>query len=154
MNTGPISHDEALQIAKRFIDGHFGNPGDHPRASIPADPSRDDDIRLIAYIDQQRASHSAAPDAALEGGFEWAMVEIFGHRRHAGRAMEVEKFGGKLLRIDVPKYAEDGSCTWTTHCYGGGSIFSYTPTDEATVRRVNAPVKPFTYSLGHEGDDE
>jgi hypothetical protein len=50
-----ISHAEAREIAMRFIDGHFGNKRERPRASIPADPERDDDLRLIAYIEQQHA---------------------------------------------------------------------------------------------------
>ena len=53
--TRTISHDEAQQIAKRFIDGHFNNKGDHPRISIPARPDYDDDLLLLAYIEQQRA---------------------------------------------------------------------------------------------------
>jgi hypothetical protein len=52
-----ISHAEARKIAQRFIDGHFGNPDCvYPTMSIPARDS-DDDIRLMAYIDQQEASH-------------------------------------------------------------------------------------------------
>lgn len=50
-----ITNDEARGIAKRFIDGHFRNNAEHPRISIPADERRDDDIRLLAYIDQQEA---------------------------------------------------------------------------------------------------
>ncbi|RWH31605.1 MAG: hypothetical protein E5X22_22805 [Mesorhizobium sp.] len=41
-------------------------------------------------------------ESNLPEGFEWAIVEIFGHRRHAGRAREEERFGAKMLRIDVP----------------------------------------------------
>ncbi len=36
-----------------------------------------------------------------EPKFEWAIVEIFGHRRHAGRTIEEERFGAKMLRVDV-----------------------------------------------------
>lgn len=85
----------------------------------------------------------------LDEGFEWAIVEIFGHRKHAGKAREEERFGAKMLRIDVPtigliqaegKPAEVGGVeAWTTHWYGGASLFSYTLTDEATVMRINRP---------------
>lgn len=85
-------------------------------------------------------------------GFEWAIVEIFGHRKHAGRAREEERFGAKMLRIDVPtigviqaegKPAEVGGVeSWTTHWYGGASLFSFTLTDEATVMRANRPYVP------------
>jgi hypothetical protein len=53
---GPVSHDEAQEIALRFVDGHFGNDNERPRVSIPANPRRDDDLRLLAYIEQQRAT--------------------------------------------------------------------------------------------------
>jgi hypothetical protein len=51
---GPITDDEAAAILQRFVDGHFGNPGEHPRMSIPARPERDDDLRMLAYINQTR----------------------------------------------------------------------------------------------------
>ena len=95
------------------------------------------------------------PTTADDDAFEWAIVEVFGHRRHAGRVREEEKFGAKLLRIDVPTVAivgidlaaeaGGGSSTstvvtgWTSHWYGGASIFSLTLTDEASVIRINRP---------------
>lgn len=72
----------------------------------------------------------------LDEGWEWAIVEILGHRRHVGKAREEERFGAKMLRIDVPKLGPaEGDVTWSSHFYGGGSIFSYTLTDEKTVMR-------------------
>lgn len=50
-----ITIEEAHGIAKRFIDGHFNNPGEKPRIRIPADPDHDDDLRLRAFIDQHAA---------------------------------------------------------------------------------------------------
>jgi hypothetical protein len=87
--------------------------------------------------------------AKVEDGFEWAIVEIFGHRRHVGRAREEERFGSKMLRIDEPTIQADGSIIWASHYYGGSSIFSFTPTDEATVmryaeRRYATPAIPYT----------
>lgn len=88
---------------------------------------------------------TTAPDATNAAddheadGWEWAVVEIFGHRRHAGRIREEERFGTKMLRIDVPTPAPDGSATWATHWYGGASVFSLTLADEATVLRLNRP---------------
>ncbi|QNH34564.1 hypothetical protein [Aminobacter sp. MDW-2] len=88
--------------------------------------------------------------AAEDDGFEWAMVEIFGHRCHAGRAREEERFGAKMLRIDVPavEWKEiDGefqrvATKWVSRFYGGASIFSFTLTDEETVLRANRPYSP------------
>lgn len=85
-----------------------------------------------------------------DDGWEWAIVEIFGHRRHAGRTREEERFGAKMLRIDIPIVEwsidrdEDGSSRaiitgWKTHFYGGASLFSFSLTDEATAIRANAP---------------
>ena len=59
-DTGPISHSEALQIARRYNASHWRNTGDEmARYTIPADPKRDDDIRLRAYIKQQEAKDKA-----------------------------------------------------------------------------------------------
>lgn len=60
--TGPISHAEAKQIAYRFFNSLFNRGGEKARISIPADFKRDDDIRLIAYIEQQQ--NLAASDVA------------------------------------------------------------------------------------------
>jgi len=61
---GPVSHEEANTIALKFINQHFKNPDkERPRTSIPADPTRDDDLRLMAYIRQQQ-NPTPPPDAA------------------------------------------------------------------------------------------
>lgn len=75
-------------------------------------------------------------------GWEWAIVEIFGHRRHAGRAREEERFGAKMLRIDVPKAGDPAANGWTTFFYTGGAIFSYALADEPAVMRINKPWEP------------
>lgn len=100
-------------------------------------------------INQQQPS-------AIDDGWEWMLVEIMGHRTHWGRAREEERFGAKMLRIDVPRFVKfertDSSAPaigidpprveWTTHYYGGASIFSYTLTDERTVMARNKPYEP------------
>jgi len=56
----------------------------------------------------------------------WALVEIFGHRRHWGEIFEVEAFGTKLLEVrDVD--------TDKVHRYGGASIFSLTMLTQAEM---------------------
>lgn len=56
--TGPVTHEEAKQIASRYNASHWypnGKPGEQrARYTIPADPMRDDDIRLSAYIEQNK----------------------------------------------------------------------------------------------------
>lgn len=87
---------------------------------------------------------------------EWAIVEIMGHRRHGGRISEVSHFGATLLRIDVPGEGEE---VIATHFYGGAAIFSITPTDEDTARRVAAferprPVARLSYRDRYDDDDD
>lgn len=59
--TGPITDDEAEQIARRYNVSHWhkgrkdGDGNECARYSIPVRPDRDDDIRLGAYIKQTRA---------------------------------------------------------------------------------------------------
>jgi hypothetical protein len=68
----------------------------------------------------------------------WAILELMGHVRMAGRVTEEERFGAKMGRIDVPG-AEGG---YTTVYFGGGSVYRMTPTTEAIARAVathNAP---------------
>ena len=112
------------------------------------------------------APTQTAPDD--HDGFEWAVVEIFGHRRHAGRCREEERFGAKMLRVDVPTldYPPDTQGNepvvtgWISHFYGGGSLFSYTPTDEASALRINRPYhRPGRYLAppddhGEAGEDQ
>lgn len=107
------------------------------------------------------SSINPSTDSNEPDGWEWAVVEIFGHRRHAGRMREEERFGSKMCRIDVPTFTELSAApdaaasaeprfeiTWTTHFYGGGSIFSITFTDEDSVMRANKPyVSPYRARL-------
>lgn len=58
-----VSHEQAAESARRLINSYFGNDGG-AHASIPADPSRDDDLLITAYIVQQRAFSERA-EAAL-----------------------------------------------------------------------------------------
>lgn len=87
-------------------------------------------------------------------GWEWAIIEIFGHRRHAGRCREEERFGAKMLRVDVPNNGDPEKQGWTTHYYGGGAIFSFTLTDEASAMKANKPYAPAyrTIALDHIDD--
>lgn len=93
-------------------------------------------------------------DAIEDDGWSWAIIEIMGFRKHAGRIREVEQFGTKMLRIDIPVKGDPAKNGWETHCYGGPSIFSITPTDEATALKINKPYEaPATYRLPAPVDD-
>lgn len=84
---------------------------------------------------------------------KWAAVEIFGHRKHVGRITEVEQFGSKMLRIDVPK-SDLPDAEFVSHFYGGASIFGITYVDEATARKLNRPyTSPYLAQLQSPDDD-
>lgn len=66
-------------------------------------------------------------------GFEqWIILEVYGHRRLAGKATEAPILGGGLLRLDIP----NGNGGFITQYYGPGAIFSMTPTTEVIAREV------------------
>lgn len=62
----------------------------------------------------------------------WAIVELMGHVKLAGRISEEEKFGSKIGRIDIPQ--EDGA--FVTQFFGGGSIYRVTLVTEEVARHV------------------
>ena len=86
-------------------------------------------------------------------GWEWAIVEIFGHRSHAGRTREEERFGAKMLRIDVPIDGDPANKGWLTHFYGGASIFSFTLATEERCLKANRPYVS-AYIANHAPEDD
>lgn len=79
----------------------------------------------------------------------WACVEIFGHRKHYGRIREVERFGTKMLRVDVPTASAAPLLgepeVFETFMYGGGAIFSLTPMTEEAARKWADQERPRPY---------
>lgn len=69
---------------------------------------------------------------------EWAIVELFGHIRIAGLISEVERFGGKMMRLDVP--GDDGIIA--TQYIGCAALYRVTPTTQEIARRVAALGRP------------
>jgi hypothetical protein len=63
----------------------------------------------------------------------FAIVELMGHVRIAGRVTEVEMFGAKLGKIDVVD--KDGGIVATQY-FGGSSVYRITPCTEATACAV------------------
>ena len=61
----------------------------------------------------------------------WAIVEIYGFKKVAGKVSEVTAFGGTFMRIDIP--GPDGSIVASPH-YGDKAIFSFTPVTERIAR--------------------
>ncbi len=84
--------------------------------------------------------------AEIEAGFqEWAIVELMGHVRMAGRVTEVEMFGAKLGRVDIPN-----SEGFSTQIFNGSSLYRLTPTTEEIARAVaksNQPEPVYRWEL-------
>jgi hypothetical protein len=76
-----------------------------------------------------------------DGGFsEWAILELFGHKRLAGLVSAVTVAGGAFLRVDVPD--ENGQTEYTRY-YNPSAIYSMSPVDQplavAFAQKVKEP---------------
>lgn len=71
----------------------------------------------------------------------WAVVELMGHNKIAGKIKEVSIAGGAMLRVDVPASGEQKSYT---RFFGHSSIYSINPTTEelATAMVRNCASEP------------
>lgn len=79
----------------------------------------------------------------------WAIVELMGHARIAGKVSEVTVFGTAMMRVDVPKTNRREPFT---KYYSAGSLYCLTPTDEQTAvlaaeRFDEPPVQPWILPL-------
>lgn len=99
----------------------------------------------------------------------WAVVELMGHVRLAGRLSEEEHFGAKMGRLDIPKPPDpkcflcggsgakppatvgepplpcDAACCrdeFTTTFFGGGSVYRITAVTEEVARAVGRRSQP------------
>ena len=78
----------------------------------------------------------------------WAILELMGHRRMAGRVSEAQIGGASFIRIDIP---ETDSQPAFTQFYSGQAVYCITPTTEEIARRIAAntfsrPVHAFELS--------
>lgn len=80
-------------------------------------------------------------DAKVESFEEWALLELFGHQRLAGRVTEQQLGGSSFVRVDVP---EDGRKKgWKlTKLYNPSAIYSITPVTEETARLMARSISP------------
>ena len=77
---------------------------------------------------------------------EWAILELMGHRRLAGKITDAVIGGGSFLRIDVPGDDEK----WITQYYSPQSVYCITPTTEEIARIVakqNQPEPVYRWEL-------
>lgn len=63
----------------------------------------------------------------------WAVVEVMGHRRFAGRISEERIGGATMLRVDVPACDDRPGFS---KLLSGSAVFAITPVDEAFARAV------------------
>lgn len=63
----------------------------------------------------------------------WAIVEVMGHSRYAGKVTEQTVAGNGFIRIDVPATDEYPGFT---KLLGTGSIFAITPCAEDVARKA------------------
>jgi hypothetical protein len=69
---------------------------------------------------------------------EWAVLELFGHRKLAGLVSEAEIAGGAFLRLDIP--GEDGDVA--TQFYNPSAVYAMTPVTEELARQVAKAHRP------------
>ncbi len=84
--------------------------------------------------------------AEIESGFnQWAIIELMGHVKIAGHVTEVEMFGSKLGRVDIPNGDK-----FTTQYFNGSSLYRLTPTTEEIARGVaksNQPAPVYRWEI-------
>ncbi|MFT4171789.1 MAG: hypothetical protein QM639_04465 [Rhodocyclaceae bacterium] len=65
----------------------------------------------------------------------WAIVELFGHQRIAGRVTEASVGGCAFVRVDVPAA---GDVPAYTRLFGNGAIYAINPVTEELARAAAA----------------
>lgn len=93
----------------------------------------------------------------------WAILELMGHRRLAGRLSEVTIGGSSFLRLDIPGPSDpdpDDDLA-ATQFYSPSAVYCITPTTEAMARQVAnlnrpRPVQPWELppSVDETHDDD
>ena len=73
-----------------------------------------------------------------KGFEEWAVLELMGHRRLAGKITDAVIGGGAFIRIDIP--TKDGNKA--TQFYSPGSVYCITPTTEEIARMIAVNSEP------------
>lgn len=63
----------------------------------------------------------------------WAIVDLFGHSKVAGRVTEAAIAGGAFIRVDVPEVKGQPE---HTRYFGPAAIYSISPVSEAVARHL------------------
>lgn len=75
-----------------------------------------------------------------EAATTWALVELMGHRRLAGRVTKDETFGAPQLRVDV--FVGDAVEAALTQFYAPAALYCVTPISESVARRFSVSNLP------------
>lgn len=78
-------------------------------------------------------------DRAADTFDEWAIVELLGHRRLAGRVREVTLAGAGMLRLDIPATPGHGE---QTQYINPSSLYALHPTTEAIATAAAGNFRP------------
>jgi hypothetical protein len=126
-------HAASVAIFEAYDEAERAKLIDVERAMRPSDLAA---RRALAAMD------AAAEAEQIADGWEWAVVEVMGHRQHAGRVREEGRFGAKLLRIDVPLKGDPARHGWKTHYYAATALFSFSPCERDAALAANKPYEP------------
>jgi hypothetical protein len=91
-------------------------------------------------------------DTPYEG---WALIEQMGFRKTVAKVREVEQFGTKMLRMDVPFFDGDKPepAGYATRFAGGPSLYQVSPLEDelalhmARQQSDPRPVKPTSFRI-------
>jgi hypothetical protein len=75
-------------------------------------------------------SSNGAHDSQFD---EWALLELFGHQRMAGRVRNASIGGGAFIRVDVPQIGKQEALT---RFISPNAVYAITPMSEKTVRTL------------------
>lgn len=80
---------------------------------------------------------------------QWAIVELFGHQKIAGKLSEQTIGGCSFVRVDVP---DTNAGKGFTKLYGNGAIYGISFVDEAIARAAaeyHTPAPVSRYEIGN-----
>lgn len=92
----------------------------------------------------------AKPEQTTDRFEAWAIIEIFGHQKFAGRVSEYAIGGCNFVRVDVPELPKTKSSEVQpafTKLFGQGAIYSITLVSEPVARAVAATIRPEPLSV-------
>lgn len=131
-------------------------PGGPTVCPLCAAYAAEDEARAeLERLQAEPASGAPAGSGLFGGGGEWVVLELMGRVRVAGLASEVELFGAKMGRIDIP--ASEGG--FVTQFFSGPAVYRMTPVTEAIARSVAErnrpqPVHRWEWELPKPNGDE